>query len=219
LHQRKLRSDKYKPSAGLLLEFYESGSSVEADEDTDAEAGGDVGTDPGAGVATNSQHRTRSAVGKQSASTAADVVCAVKATKKKKKRKATSPLVVITPSIPMPCSREVKLEDEEEYEAIEELPVTEDRPVRRLESPAAKRQWELVEKTSEDALRRGIEAQRTAAAAQAKTPMAIRPPLFRPKLRIPVLRSQSFHLLLLYYTCLTLQGVCCVGRWRSHRAT
>jgi hypothetical protein len=39
LHRRKLRSDKYKPPAGRLLEFYESDSSVEANEDTDAEAG------------------------------------------------------------------------------------------------------------------------------------------------------------------------------------
>jgi hypothetical protein len=34
LHRRKLRSDKYKTPAGRLLEFYESDSSVEADEDT-----------------------------------------------------------------------------------------------------------------------------------------------------------------------------------------
>jgi hypothetical protein len=62
LHQRKLRSDKYKPPAGRLLEFYESDSSVDADEDTDAEAGGD----PGAGVA-KSRRRTRSTVAKKSA--------------------------------------------------------------------------------------------------------------------------------------------------------
>jgi hypothetical protein len=66
------------------------------------------------------------------------------------------------------------------------LPVTEDRPPRRLESPAAKRQRELVEKTSEDALRRGLEAQWTAAATQEKMPVAIKPRVFRPKLRIPV---------------------------------
>jgi hypothetical protein len=63
LHRRKLRSDKYKPPAGRLLEFYESDSSVEADEDTDAEAGGD----PGAGVA-KSRRRTRSMVAKKSTS-------------------------------------------------------------------------------------------------------------------------------------------------------
>jgi hypothetical protein len=40
-HRRKLRSDKYKPLAGRLLEAYESDSSVEDDEDTDAEAGAD----------------------------------------------------------------------------------------------------------------------------------------------------------------------------------
>jgi hypothetical protein len=44
LHRRKLRSDKYKPLAGRLLEFYESDLSVEANEDTDAETGGDAET-------------------------------------------------------------------------------------------------------------------------------------------------------------------------------
>jgi hypothetical protein len=58
-------------------------------------------------------------------------------------------------------------EEEEESEkekddAIEELPVAENRPARWSESPAAKRQRELVEKTSEDALQRGLEAQRAA---------------------------------------------------------
>jgi hypothetical protein len=47
IHQRKLRSDKYKPPSGRLLENYESDSSVDADEETDAEAG----ADPAAGVA------------------------------------------------------------------------------------------------------------------------------------------------------------------------
>jgi hypothetical protein len=52
-HQRKLRSDNYKPPAGRLLEFYESDSSVEADEDTGDEAGDDdaeTGTDAGGAV-------------------------------------------------------------------------------------------------------------------------------------------------------------------------
>jgi hypothetical protein len=114
----------------------------------------------------------------------------VKATekKKKRKRKATSPPAVVTPTIPTPRSRVVESEEEEEDgekekdEAIKELSVTEDRPVRRSESPAAKRQRELVEKTSEDAVRRGLEAQRTTAATQAKMPAAIRPQVFRPKL-------------------------------------
>jgi hypothetical protein len=48
----------------------------------------------------------------------------------------------------MPRSWEVELEEEEDMkekdEAIEELPVTEDRPARRSESPAAKGQRELV---------------------------------------------------------------------------
>jgi hypothetical protein len=128
-------------------------------------------------------------VGKQPASSAAAAVSAVKAAemkKKKKKRKATSPLVVVTPSIPTPRSREVESEDEEEDEAVEELPIAGDQPARRSESPAAKRQREQIEKTSEDALCRGLEAQRTAATVQARMPAAIRPQLFRPKPRVPV---------------------------------
>jgi hypothetical protein len=73
----------------------------------------------------------------------------------------------------MPRSSEVESENEEEDEAIEDLPVVGDRPVRRSESPAAKRQQELVEKTSEDAM-------------QARIPSAIRSQLFRPKLQIPI---------------------------------
>jgi hypothetical protein len=49
LHRRKIRSDKYQPPAGRLLEFYESDSSVEADEDIDVDVGGDAGTSPDAG--------------------------------------------------------------------------------------------------------------------------------------------------------------------------
>jgi hypothetical protein len=187
LHRRKLRSDKYKPPAGRLLEFYESDSSVEEDEDTDAEAEGDAGTGPDACGAAKPQRRTRSAVRKQLASSAAAAVSAVKAVeKKKRKRKATSPPGVVTPSILTPRSMEVESEDEEEDEAIEELPVAGDCPERRSESPAAKRQRELVEKSPKDALRRGLEAQQTAAVAQAKMPAAIRPRLFRLKLCIPV---------------------------------
>jgi hypothetical protein len=102
LHQRKLRSDKYKPPIGRLLEFYESDSSVEADEDTDAEAG----VDPGA-VVEKSRRRTRSTVMKKSASAVAAAISAVKAAEQKKKkwkRKAASPPAVVTPSIPTPRS-------------------------------------------------------------------------------------------------------------------
>jgi hypothetical protein len=136
--------------------------SVEADEDTSVEIGGDAGTGPNAGGAAKSQRKTWSTVVKQSASSAAAAVSAVKVAEIKKKR-------------------EVELEEEEEDEATEESPVAGDRPARRSESPVAKRQWELVEKTSEDALCRGLEAQRTAAAAQARMPAAIRPRFFRPK--------------------------------------
>jgi hypothetical protein len=61
----------------------------------------------------------------------------------------------------------------------------EDRSARRSESPTAKRQRELVQKTSEDALRKGLEVQKTAAAAQAKMPASMKPWFFRPKPRVP----------------------------------
>jgi hypothetical protein len=169
-HRRKLRSDKYQPPVGRLLEFYESNSSVEADEDTNAE----TGANPDAGVV-KSQRRTRSAVGKKSASAVAAAISAVKAAeqkKKKRKRRASSspPPAVVTPSIPTPHSREVESEEKEESEkekdeVIEELPAPEGRSARRSESPATMRQRELVQKTSEDALRRGLEVQRTVVAA------------------------------------------------------
>jgi hypothetical protein len=192
LHRRKLRSDKYKPPAGRLLENYESDLLVGADEDTDAEAG----ADPAAGVA-KSRRRTRSMIAKKSASAVVTVISTVKVVeqkkkkkkKKKKKRMAASPPTVTTPSILTPRSQEVESEEEEEekekHEAIEELPVPEDQAVRRSESPAAKRQRELVQKTSGDDLRRGLETQRNATAAQAKIPASIKPRVFWPKTRLP----------------------------------
>jgi hypothetical protein len=183
IHRRKLRSDKYKPPAGRLLENYESDSSVEADEDTDAEAG----ADPVIGAA-KSRRRTRSTVAKKSASAVATTISAVKAAEQKKtrKRRVASPLDVATPTIPTPRSREVGSEDEEEKEekekekddVVEELSVPEGQAVGRPESPTAKRQRELVQKTSEEALRRGLEAQRSAAVARAKIPAAIKPRVF-----------------------------------------
>jgi hypothetical protein len=164
---------------------------VEADEDTDVEAG----TDPDVGGAVKSQRRSRSTIGKKSASTVVAAISTVKAAeqkKKKRKRKAASPPAVVTPSILTARSQEVESKEEEEEEeekdndeAIKELPVTEDRPARRLEIPAAKRQRELVEKTSEDALRRGLEAQRTTAAVHARMPATIKPRVFWPETRIP----------------------------------
>jgi hypothetical protein len=141
---------------------------VEADEDTDIEVGDNAGTGPDIGGAMKSRRKTRSTVTKQSASTAAAAISAVNAAEKKKrkrKRKASSPLVVVMLAIPTPRSREVELEEEEEDEATEESPVVEYRPTRRSESPATKRQQELVEKTSDDALCRGLEAQRTGCGA------------------------------------------------------
>jgi hypothetical protein len=98
---------------------------------------------------------------------------------------STSPPAVVAPAIPTPRSREVESEEEEEDKAMEESPVAGNHPVRRSKSTAAKRQWELVEKTSADALHRGLKVQRTAAAAQAKMPAAIRPKFFKLKPRVP----------------------------------
>jgi phosphoribosylcarboxyaminoimidazole (NCAIR) mutase len=87
--------------------------------------------------------------------------------------------------------REIESKEEEEEsekekdEAIEELPVPKERPARRSESPAAKRQRELVQKMSEEALRRGLEVQHTAAAAQARMPAMIKPRVFWSKTQLP----------------------------------
>jgi ATP-dependent exoDNAse (exonuclease V) beta subunit len=167
---------------------------VEANEDTgDETGGGDAETGLDVGGAAKPRCRTRSAVGKQLASAIGAAVSAVKAIEKKKKRKrrVTSPPAVVTLTIPTTRSREVESEEEEESEketdeAIEELPVPENRPARRSESPAAKRQRELVEKTSEDVLRCCLEAQRAAAATRAWMLAGIKPQPFRPKLRIPI---------------------------------
>jgi hypothetical protein len=114
-------------------------------------------------------------VAKKSASAVDTAISAVKAAeqkKKKRKRRAASPPAVATPTIPTNRSQEVGSEDEEEEkekekdEAVEELPVLEDQAAERPESPAAKRQRELVQKASVEALRRGLEAQCSAAAAR-----------------------------------------------------
>jgi hypothetical protein len=135
-HRRKLRSDKYQPPAARLLEFYESDSSVEADEDTDVEVSGDAWTGPDVGGAAKSQRKIRSEVAKQSATTAAAAISAVKAAEKKNKRKRkTSPSSVVeTPTILTPQSREVESEEEED-EATDEPQVVQDRSVRRSLSP------------------------------------------------------------------------------------
>jgi hypothetical protein len=141
---------------------------VGADEDTDIEVGGDTGTGPDVGGALKSQRKTRSAVAKQSATTAAAAVSAVKAAekkkkkkkkKKKRKRKTSPPPAVETLAIPTPQSREVESEEEEDDEATDEPRVVKDWLVRWSLSPAAKRQWELAQKTMEDALHQGLEAQ------------------------------------------------------------
>jgi hypothetical protein len=132
---------------------------------------------------------TRSAVGKQSASATAAVAVKAAEKKKKRKRRAASPPAVVTQSIPIPHSHEVGSDEEEEEsekekdEIVVELPVHE-RPARWSESPTAKRQQELVQKTSEDARRRGLEAQCSVVAAQARVPATIKPLVFWPKARL-----------------------------------
>jgi hypothetical protein len=180
-HRQKLRSDKYQsPAARLLDEFYEPDSSAEAEEDTDIEVSGDAGTGPDVSGAVRSRRKTRSVVA------AAATVSTVKAAeKKKKKRKASPPPAVKVPAIPTPQSREIESEEEKEDEATEEPLVMEDRPARRSEIPAAKRQQELVQKMMKDALRQGLEAQRTAAASHARMHVLNKPRFFRPKPRVP----------------------------------
>jgi hypothetical protein len=90
----------------------------------------------------------------------AAAISAVKAAehkKRKRKRRVASPPAVATPTIPTPRSQEVGSEDEEEEEkekdeAVEELSIPEDQEAKRPDGPAAKRQQELVQKMSEDAL-------------------------------------------------------------------
>jgi delta 1-pyrroline-5-carboxylate dehydrogenase len=161
---------------------------VDVDADTDTKVSGDSGTGPDAGGPAKSRRKTRAAVAKQSATTIAATVSTVKAAekKKKRKRKTSPPPAVETPVILMPQSREVESEEEEDDdEATEEPPIVQGRPVKRSLSPAAKRQRELVEKTTEDALRQGMEAQRAATTAQAKMSVLNRPRYFRPKPRVP----------------------------------
>jgi hypothetical protein len=99
---------------------------VEVDEDTDTEVGGDTGTSPETGSVAKPKRKTRAVVAKQSVTMAATKTTVVKAAEKKKRKRRTSPPPAIeTPAIPMPQSREVE-PDEEEDEAVEEPPVVED---------------------------------------------------------------------------------------------
>jgi hypothetical protein len=163
---------------------------VEADEDTDPKVDGDAGTGPEASSVVKPKHKTRAAAAKQSASTVAAKVAAVKtakleAEKKKRKRKTSPPPAVETLVIPTLSTREVESDDEEEDEATDGPPIVEERTVRRSLSHTAKRQRELQQKTTEDDLCQGLEAQRAAATAQAKIPVLIKAQTFRPKPRVP----------------------------------
>jgi hypothetical protein len=90
-----------------------------------------------------------------------------------------------------PRSREDGSEDEEEEkekdEVVEGLPIPEDHATRRPESPAAKRRRELVLKTSEEGVERGLEAQSSAAVVQARIHAAIKPWVFWPKTQLPAM--------------------------------
>jgi hypothetical protein len=111
------------------------------------------------------------------------------------------------------------LEDEEEEErekdeAVEELPFPEDQAARKPESPAAKRQRELVQKTSEEVLQRGLEARHSVAAAQAMIPAAIKPRVFWQKTRLPAVTRYklescfflyAFYLIFVLTKCFSMQ--------------
>jgi hypothetical protein len=111
---------------------------------------------------------------------------AEKKKKRKRNRKTSPPLVVEMPVIPTPSTREVESNDEEEDEATDDPQVIKEWTVRWSLSPAAKRQQQMEQKTTEDDPRQGLEAQRAAAtAAQARMPMLVKARTFRPKLRVP----------------------------------
>jgi hypothetical protein len=74
-------------------------------------------------------------------------------------------VAVETPVIPIPPTREVELEEEEEDEATDVPLVVEDWTVGRSVRPVAKRQRELQQKVTEDDLRQGLKVQRAVAAA------------------------------------------------------
>jgi hypothetical protein len=103
---------------------------------------------------------------------------------KKRRKRKTSPPLAVEMVIPTPSTREVKSDNEEEDEATDDPPVIEEWTVRRSLSPATKRQWELQQKTTEDDLRQGLEAQRATAAALAKMLVLIKARTFRPKPRV-----------------------------------
>jgi hypothetical protein len=92
----------------------------------------------------------------------------------------------------MPQSREVE-SDEEDDEAVEEPPVVEDRSVRRSLSPAAERQRELVQKTTEDTLRQGLEVQQAVTATQVNMPVLNMLRFFRPKPHVRLSRGKIFN--------------------------
>jgi hypothetical protein len=171
----------------VLLENYQSDSSIDADEDTDQEVGGDVASRSTASSATKPGHKTRAVTAKQSTIRVAAKVEAAKtakleADKKKRKRKASPRLAVCTPTIPTLVTKEV---DEDEDEATDDPPVVEDRTVRRSPSPTGKRQRELEQQVNEEDLRQMREAQRATAGAHAKMPVKIQVRPLRPKLRPP----------------------------------
>jgi hypothetical protein len=106
-------------------------------------------------------HKKMAETVKQLATTATAKVRATKTTKlevekKKRKRRVSPPPVIETPIIPTPSTREI---EDEEDEATDDPPFVEDRTVIRSLSPAAKRQRELEQKTTEDDLHQGMEAQ------------------------------------------------------------
>jgi hypothetical protein len=162
---------------------------VEADEDTNLEVGEDAASRQEVSSAAKPSRKTRAATAKQSVSTAAANVEAANTTKleaekKKRKRKTSPPLAVETLVFRTPPSQQVE-SDEEEDEVTDDPPVVEDRTVRGSLSPAAKRQRELEQKTTEDYLHQGLEVQQAAAGVQARVPVLIKVRTFRLKLRAP----------------------------------
>jgi hypothetical protein len=86
------------------------------------------------------------------------------------------PPLAISVEILTPLTKDVK---DDEDEAIDDPPVVEDHTARRSLSPAAKRQWELEQKMSEDDLHQMREAQWATVGAQARMPVLVKVLPFR----------------------------------------
>lgn len=161
--QRKLRPEHHAGPGPEALEGYVSDSSVEADNDSDKEGHG--GAEAASEASAPPGRRTRAATAKIPASKAAaqaEQAWDAKADNKRKRGNMTPPVILVPTSVEIPV--------EEEDEITDELWGDDVPPRSRSPSPATKRHRELQAMTEDETLRRALEAQRAAAAAQVGAP-------------------------------------------------